>query len=252
MNHFPLHAHGEVNVIKILKQIQNDPTKVLQKIREADSLDISYVPYQLSNGWALIDVEKFKINRSAENSRILSKIFTSQDSFLDLLISLESEKLIIITDPAHIDKILTVINKSYMVKSRTIHAHLFLLLIDLEIRLRSFYGYDEETLIQQMRSLHPGKSSEIDSKTAKGFTGESHSSFVEQIAVHFLAEIYVKYNHSELGRQREQVKAYIYDLRTSLVHTNATNIAKIDVTGNVIDTVRIITNILTHLSSAGY
>jgi hypothetical protein len=144
MNLLPLYAHGQSNVIKIMKQIQNDPSKVRAKIKEAQNLDISYLPYQQNNDWALLDIEKYNQNGVITDCLTKAVVFSNENTFIDLLSSLRSENLVIIVDVEHKDKILSVINKYDIVNSRTIHAHLYLILIDLEIRVRKFYTGDED------------------------------------------------------------------------------------------------------------
>lgn len=252
MNLLPLYAHGQSNVIKIMKQIQNDPSKVRAKIKEAQNLDISYLPYQQNNDWALLDNEKYNQNGSVIDCLTKAVVFSNENTLIDLLSSLRSENLVIIVDVEHKDKILSVINKYDIVNSRTIHAHLYLILIDLEIRVRKFYTGDEDFLKDKMKELHRDKYNEIIKDLNLSSSRNDGLTFFDLIPVQYLAEIYVKYNHAKLGPQRAQVKTCIYQLRTNLVHINASNVNKIEVTGSVTDTVDTIDKILIDLADKGF
>lgn len=252
MNHLPLYAHGSINVIKILKQIQNESDKVLAKVKEAKDKDISYIPYQQSNGWLLLDIKKYDQTGNISDCLTEAKVLTNDNSFVELLVNLKSEKLVIVVDIDHKDKILSVVNRFDIVESRTIHANLYLLLVDLDVSLRKFFTGKEEELEEKMFELHKGSYKEIKEKINQDFYRGEDLTFFDLVAVQHLAEIYVKYNHAKLGPQREQVRTSIYQLRTNLVHINASNLHKIEVGGSVIDTVIIINEILNHLRGKGF
>lgn len=249
MNYLPLSAHGTTDVIKITKQALNDKAKVLEKVKLALSKDVSFVPMFGKEGWCLLDANKYLKCQDVTMSTAKAKIMNNEDKFVDLLSSLVDDSLVLIIDVEHKDKILAVINKYDIVKNKTIHAHLYLLLINMEIKLRLFYSTQTALLETKMNEMHPTNYNEIVKNVGIEKTRGRETRPVDYIGVQYLAEIYVRYNHPVLGRQREQISREIYDLRTNLVHMNASNLDNIDVTGKVIQTVTYMVQIIEHLES---
>lgn len=249
-NHLPLYSHGSIKVEKINKQLLEYPEKVLSKIRDAAQKDISYMPIQNANTWRLLDVDDFLKSNSLEHSTYEAKVITNKQSFLSMLKMLSTEKLIIVVDENHSDKILSVVNAHDIVESKTIHAHLYLILLDLESKLRDFFEDKSDYLEKKMRQIHPEKSKRID-KERGSLTRDTHpTEFKELISVQYLAEIYARFFHPILGKQSAHLRVLIYDLRTNLVHRNSKNMDNIDISGKVIDTVEHMYEMLRALNEA--